>query len=94
MCTHLVSNLQQAYLARIEEVNLQGPELRAVIEKNPMALAIARALDIERYVSGPRGPLHGIPIIVKDNIATVAGEGKTLVALLCCASWLTTDLQE
>ena len=57
-------------------MNRQGPELRAVIETNPMALAIARALDIERDVSGARGPLHGIPIIVKDNIATVAGEGK------------------
>ena len=94
MCTHLVSDNRQAYLARIEEVNLQGPELRAVIETNPMALAIARALDIERYVSGPRGPLHGIPIIVKDNIATVAGEGKMPVVLLGCASWLTTGMQE
>ena len=41
-----------------------------------MALAIARALDIERRVSGARGPLHGLPIIVKDNIATVTGEGE------------------
>ncbi|EJF59884.1 amidase signature enzyme [Dichomitus squalens LYAD-421 SS1] len=73
-------DLVTAYLARIEEVNLQGPALRAIIETNSMALAIARALDVERYASGPRGPLHGIPIIVKDNIATVAGEGMNTTA--------------
>ncbi|KAI1792717.1 amidase signature enzyme [Ganoderma leucocontextum] len=73
-------DLVTAYLARIEEVNLEGPALRAVIQTNPMALAIARALDIERRVSGARGPLHGIPVIVKDNIATVTGEGMNTTA--------------
>ncbi|PIL28885.1 transporter [Ganoderma sinense ZZ0214-1] len=73
-------DLVTAYLARIEEVNHQGPALHAVIETNPMALAIARVLDIERRVSGARGPLHGIPIIVKDNIATVTGEGMNTTA--------------
>ena len=65
----------QAYFARIEEVNLQGPSLRAVIETNPSALAQAEELDLERRASGPRGPLHGIPIILKDNIATLHSEG-------------------
>ena len=45
--------------------------LRAVIEMNPSALAQARALDLERKIIGPRGPLHGIPILLKDNIATL-----------------------
>ncbi len=58
------------YLARIEELSSKGPELRAVIEVNPEALAIADALDAERHAKGPRGPLHGIPILIKDNIAT------------------------
>ena len=66
----------QAYFARIEEVNLQGPALRAVIETNPSALAQAAALDAERKTKGPRGPLHGIPILLKDNIATVASDGE------------------
>ena len=56
-------------------MNLQGPTLRAVIETNPSALRQAAELDLERRLVGPRGPLHGIPILVKDNIATVASEG-------------------
>ncbi|HEV2854256.1 MAG TPA: amidase [Thermoanaerobaculia bacterium] len=62
--------LVEKYLARIEELNLKGPELRAVIEVNPDAHAIADALDAELKEKGPRGPLHGIPILLKDNIAT------------------------
>ncbi|KAH9912038.1 amidase signature enzyme [Fomitopsis serialis] len=57
-----------AYFARIEEVNLQGPILRAVIETNPSALAQAAALDAERLETGPRSLLHGIPVLVKDNM--------------------------
>jgi len=59
--------LTEAYLARIREVD---PQLRSVLEVNPDALAIADALDAERKAKGPRGPLHGIPVLVKDNIAT------------------------
>jgi Amidase len=59
-------------------VNLAGPALRAVIELNPSALAQAAALDAERKTKGPRGPLHGIPIILKDNIATLASDGDFL----------------
>ncbi|OBZ76636.1 hypothetical protein A0H81_03091 [Grifola frondosa] len=73
-------DLVKAYFARIEEVNLQGPALRAVIETNPSALKQASELDLERKVSGPRGPLHGIPIIVKDNIATLHSEGMNTTA--------------
>ncbi|KAF7320936.1 hypothetical protein HMN09_00180300 [Mycena chlorophos] len=73
-------DLVKAYFARIEEVNLQGPELRAVIELNPSALAQAAAADEERKVSGKRSALHGIPILVKDNIATVASEGMNTTA--------------
>jgi amidase len=58
------------YLERIEEIDRRGPMLRSVIETNPDALAIARALDAEYKAKGPRGPLHGIPVLLKDNIDT------------------------
>jgi amidase len=62
--------ITEAYLARIEAVDRSGPALRSVIEVNPDALAIADALDRERREKSPRGPLHGIPVLVKDNIDT------------------------
>jgi amidase len=68
--TYTARALVEAYLARIAALNTTGPELRAVIETNPDALAIADALDAERKAKGPRGPLHGIPVLLKDNIAT------------------------
>jgi len=58
------------YLARIETIDRSGPELRSIIEINPDARAIAEALDAERLDSGPRGPLHGIPVVLKANIDT------------------------
>lgn len=58
------------YLERIEEIDRHGPELHAVIEVNPDALQIARSLDTEFKTKGPRGPLHGIPVLIKDNIDT------------------------
>src|SRR5260221_1179149 len=60
----------QAYLDRVAALDRQGPSLRAVLETNPEALAIADALDGERRRGKVRGPLHGIPVIVKDNIET------------------------
>jgi len=63
-------SLATYYLARIRAVDKAGPRLNAVIELNPDALSIAQALDDERRKSGPRGPLHGIPVLLKDNIAT------------------------
>ena len=58
------------YLRRIAEIDQAGPTLNAVIEVNPEVLDIADRLDRERASSGPRGPLHGIPILLKDNIDT------------------------
>ena len=58
------------YLARIDAIDRKGPALHSVIELNPDALASADQLDAERRSRGPRGPLHGIPILLKDNIAT------------------------
>lgn len=58
------------YLARIGSLDRRGAGLRAVLQINPDAPAIAKALDEERARSGSRGPLHGIPILLKDNIAT------------------------
>jgi len=58
------------YLAEIARIDHAGPELRSIIEINPDALEIAASLDEERAASGPRGPLHGIPIVLKANIDT------------------------
>src|SRR5438093_8388129 len=63
-------SLAEKYLARIEAIDRQGPALRSVIEVNPDALAQADALDRERKATGPRGPLHGVPVLLKDNIDT------------------------
>ena len=63
-------SLVSLYLGRIEAVDRNGPGLNAVIETNPDALDIARALDRERKEKGARGPLHGVPILIKDNIDT------------------------
>lgn len=58
------------YLAEIARIDHAGPELRAIIEINPDAMDIAAALDAERADTGPRGPLHGIPVVLKANIDT------------------------
>ena len=62
--------LVQLFLARIQAYDRQGPSLRSIILVNPKALETAREMDAERKAKGPRSPLHGIPIIVKDNIDT------------------------
>ena len=68
---HLTSErLVQLFLARIQAFDRQGPMLRSVIAVNPKAIETARALDAERKSKGPRSPLHGIPIVLKDNIDT------------------------
>jgi amidase len=68
-------SLVEKYQARIEEVDTprkdkHGPAVNAIIELNPDALSIADALDQERKAKGPRGPLHGVPVLIKDNIDT------------------------
>jgi amidase len=62
--------ITRQYLARIKAIDKAGPKLNSVIEVNPDALKIAADLDRERKEKGPRGPLHGIPVLVKDNLAT------------------------
>ena len=63
-------SLAEAFLARINAIDRNGPAINAVIELNPDALKIAADLDRERKAKGPRGPLHGVPVLVKDNIDT------------------------
>jgi amidase len=63
-------SITEKYLARIDAIDRRGPELRSVLETNPDALSIAAALDAERKSGRLRGPLHGIPILLKDNIGT------------------------
>lgn len=63
-------DIAEKYLGRIAAIDQSGPRLNSVIETNPDALAIAEALDKERKEKGPRGPLHGIPVLIKENIAT------------------------
>jgi amidase len=62
--------LVKAYLKRIDAYDKQGPAINAVILLNPKALETAKALDKERKAKGPRGPLHGIPVVLKDNFDT------------------------
>jgi amidase len=63
-------SLAQKYLERINEIDKHGPAINSVIELNPDALSIASDLDKERKAKGVRGPLHGIPVLIKDNIDT------------------------
>ena len=67
---HTARSIAQAYIDRIEAMDRQGPELRSMIEINPDALEIADELDAERRANGARGPLHGIPVALKDNLDT------------------------
>src|SRR5215467_1577470 len=63
-------SIAEKYLSRIAAIDKQGPRLNSVIELDPDAPATASALDAERKNKGPRGPLHGIPVLLKDNIDT------------------------
>ncbi|MBM3880211.1 MAG: amidase [Verrucomicrobia bacterium] len=83
--------LVRKYLARIEQVDRRGPALNAVIELNPDAPAIARELDRERKDQGPRGPLHGLPILLKDNIDTHDRMHTTAGSLALAASIAARD---
>ncbi len=67
---HTARSVTEKYLARIHEIDKSGPMLNAIIELNPDALEIAEGLDRERKSKGVRGPLHGVPILIKDNIDT------------------------
>jgi amidase len=63
-------SLVEKYTGRIDEIDKHGPAVNAIIELNPDAPSIADALDQERKAKGPRGPLHGVPVLIKDNIDT------------------------
>jgi amidase len=67
---HTAQSLVRKYLNRIEDIDKHGPAVNALIELNPDALSIAAELDKERKAKGSRGPLHGIPVLIKDNIDT------------------------
>ncbi len=67
---YTAKKITEMYLGRIEEIDKQGPAVNAIIEVNPDAVAIAEQLDQERKDGNVRGPLHGVPIIIKDNIDT------------------------
>ena len=73
--------LVRAYAARIEAVDRSGPTLRSIIALNPRALADARRLDAERRDGRLRGPLHGVPVLVKDSIETDDGTATTAGSL-------------
>ena len=77
--------LVEQYLARIEAVDRSGPQLRSIIEVNPDAIAFATQMDRERADGHVRGPLHGIPVVIKDNIAT-GDRMKTSAGSLALAS--------
>src|SRR5258705_1278134 len=68
--THSSEQITKLYLDRIDAIDKKGPVLNAVIEINPDAMSIAKAMDDERKAGKTRGPMHGIPVLIKDNIDT------------------------
>jgi amidase len=78
------ADLVRRYQARIRSLDQGGPKLNAVIELNPDAMAIAQGLDAERKLGKSRGPLHGLPVLIKDNIDT-ADRMKTTAGSLALA---------
>ncbi len=89
--TATARTLTEKYLARIEAIDRNGPTLRSVIERNPDTLALADLLDKERKEKGPRGPLHGIPVLVKDNIDTADKMATTAGSLALVGARPTKD---
>jgi amidase len=79
-------SITQKYLSRIAAVDKKGPALNSIIELNPDALKIADELDKERKAKGPRGPLHGIPVLIKDNIDTADRMATTAGSLALVGS--------
>jgi amidase len=83
--------LVQRYLERIDALDRRGPALRAIIEINPDAEEIAAELDRERRINGPRGPLHGIPVLLKDNIETADRMHTTAGSMALLGRYPRTD---
>ena len=84
-------SIAESYLARIQAVDRNGPALRSVIEVNPDALAIADALDAGRKAKGVAGPLHGVPVLIKDNIDTADRMSTTAGSLALEGSFAARD---
>ena len=78
---HSARSLVERYLDRIKSIDRNGPALNSIIETNPDALDIAETLDKERAANGPRGPLHGIPLLIKDNIDTADRMAKNALGV-------------
>ena len=78
--------IAEKYLVRIQTVDKDGPSLNSVIELNPEALSIADQLDEERKAKGARGPMHGIPVLIKDNIDTADRMATTAGSLALIGS--------
>lgn len=95
-----IEEVVQAYLDRIQQFDQSGPKINSIIEVNPEALAIAKRLDQERQDGQARGPLHGIPIVLKDNIdthdqmLTTAGSRALLGSRPKQDSWVAAKLRE
>jgi amidase len=85
------ADLVQSYLKRIAAMDRKGPTLRSVIAVNPDALAQARALDAERKAGRVRGPLHGVPVLIKDNIETADNMPTTAGSLALRANLTRRD---
>jgi amidase len=79
-------DLTRAYLARITAMDRRGPTLRSVIAVNPDALAQAKVLDAERRAGRVRGPLHGVPVLIKDNVETADSVATTAGSLALAAN--------
>jgi amidase len=95
-----VQDIVRAYLGRIDSLDKNGPKLNSVIILNPEALTIAAELDKELAAGKPRGPLHGIPVIIKDNIDThdkmpnTAGATVLRSSFPLQDSWIVKKLRE
>ncbi len=79
-------SLAEHYMQRVEDIDKNGPALNSIIELNPDALEIAEALDKEREEKGPRGPMHGIPVVIKDNLDTADKMATTAGSLALVGS--------
>jgi amidase len=88
---YTISEIVKIYIDRIEKIDKNGPSLNSIIVVNPDALRIAEELDKELAAGRTRGPMHGIPVILKDNIATHDGMANTAGATVLRSSFPKTD---
>ena len=84
-------SITEMYLKRIDAIDKNGPKLNAVIELNPDAISIADAMDAERKAGKLRGPMHGIPVLIKDNISTGDKMMTTAGALALVGNIVSSD---